>query len=127
MSTTMVSMCLDVRGAINNILRSRSKRTGFQHSDGRSMTRDEAVMALIDELAKGHEVIPMNPKCGNPCQNSPLCKGFDHGKDGGCPGYPVIEVDPGLPAGDMTSVSVWPPCTCLTGQLGPDYCERHSP
>lgn len=89
MSTTSVSMCVDVRGAINNIQRSRSKKTGLCHNDGRPMTKGEAVNALMDELAKGHEVIPMNPKCGNPCQNSPLCKGFDHGKEGGCPGYPV--------------------------------------
>ncbi|MFA5900541.1 MAG: hypothetical protein WC829_15685 [Hyphomicrobium sp.] len=87
MTTTHVSMCLCVRGAIRNLQAQRSKKTGFLHDDGRPMNKGEAINALMDELVKGHETIPMNPLCGNPCQNSPLCKGFDFGERGGCPGY----------------------------------------
>lgn len=82
-------MCLCVRGAIRNVQNSRNKNSGFQHIDGRPMTKDEGINALMDELVKGHETIPMNPKCGKPFQNSPLCTGFDYGAAGGCPGYEV--------------------------------------
>jgi hypothetical protein len=45
---------------------------------GRTLTPDEVKAALLDELAKGHEVIPFN---AGPCE------GFDFaGK--GCPGHP---------------------------------------
>lgn len=94
MTTMSMHMCLCTRGAIRNLQASRSKKTAYQHDDGRPMNKDEAMNALMDELAKGHESIPMSKKCGNPCQNSPLCKGFDYGKDGGCPGHPVSEESP---------------------------------
>lgn len=87
--TFRTSMCMSVRGAIRNLNRQSSRTSGFQHLDGRPMTRDEAIDALMDELSKGHEVMPMNSKCDKPCKNSELCAGFDYGKDGGCPGYPV--------------------------------------
>ena len=82
-------MCLCVRGAIRNLQNQRSSKSGFQHNDGRPMTKAEGINALMDELVKGHETIPMNNKCGKPCQNSPLCAGFDYGENGGCPGFPV--------------------------------------
>lgn len=67
-------MCLSVRGALNM---PKSKLRGWiRHDSGRLMTPDEARHALMDELAKGHEVIPM----GEPCE------GFDYTK--GCPGHP---------------------------------------
>lgn len=84
-------MCLSIRGAIREIQSQRSNKTYLTDDAGRPLNKPEAIDALMDELGKGREVLPMNPKCGNPCQNSPLCKGFDFGKGGGCPGYPVDE------------------------------------
>ena len=72
----MIHMCLSVRGALMN-WSDRQFDGVFTHDDGRSMTPMEAKAALLDELAKGHEVIP----CG------PVCDGFDYG-GGGCPGHP---------------------------------------
>jgi hypothetical protein len=87
--TTRACVCLCVRGAIKSLQSSRRKNSDFQHSDGRPMTKNDGINALMDELVKGHETIPMNKKCGKPCQNSPLCAGFDFGVNGGCPGYVV--------------------------------------
>lgn len=89
MSTTMVFMCVCVRGAIRNIQSQRSQKTGLQDDNGRPLNKREAIDALMSELVAGRETLPMNPRCGNPCQNSSLCKGFDFGPQGGCPGYPV--------------------------------------
>ena len=88
MNATTVYMCMSVRGAIRNLQSQRSKHTGFQHDDGRPMTKAEAINALMDELAKGREVIPMKPKCGSPCSVSSKCPGFNYAADmGGCPGF----------------------------------------
>ena len=91
MTTIRTSMCVSVRGAINNLHSQRSRETGFTDDAGRSLNKREAIDALMDELSKGVETMPMNPKCDNPCKNSTLCKGFNFGKRGGCPGYPVDE------------------------------------
>jgi hypothetical protein len=107
-------MCMNVRGGIRELQKQRSQKTFYTDDAGRPLSKPEAIDALMDELAQGHELMPMNPKCGNPCENSPLCKGFDYGKGGGCPGYALEEVRPATA------------CTCLTGQLGPDYCEVHA-
>lgn len=80
-------MYMCVRGAIRNLQQSRSKKSGLLHDDGRQMTKNEAIDALMDELAEGRETIPVSSKCGNPCGHSSACKGFDFGKNGGCPGY----------------------------------------
>ena len=75
MSTKTVHMSLSVRGALKNM--TRKELAGmFTHDDGRRMTADEARDALMDELAKGHEVIPFGPSC----------EGFDY-SGGGCPGH----------------------------------------
>lgn len=81
-------MCLNVRGGIKSLQTQRGKKTYMTDSTGRPLSKAEAIDALMDELAKGHEVIPMNSKCGNPCKQSDTCAGFDH-KGGGCPGYEV--------------------------------------
>lgn len=91
MTMTRYYMCLSVRGAISDLHRRRSKKpTEYRDDNGRPLYRNEAIDALMDELAKGHEVIPMHKGCGNPCKNSCKCAGFDY-KDGGCPGYPIDE------------------------------------
>lgn len=88
MSSTNICMSLCVRGAIRNLQAQRSKKTGYTHDNGNPMTKAEAIDALMDELAKGHETMPMGKKCGNPCGHSG-CKGFDYSARGGCPGYTV--------------------------------------
>ena len=71
----MYHMCLSVRGALMNW--SDQRMAGlFNHDDGRPMSAREAKEKLMDELAKGHEVIP----CG------PVCEGFSYSGDG-CPGH----------------------------------------
>jgi len=86
MSTRHVCLNLSVRGAIRNLNAQRSQKSGFQFDDGRPMNKAQAIDALMDELAKGHEKLPMGPKCGKPCGHAG-CKGFDYGTQGGCPGY----------------------------------------
>ena len=89
MSTTMISMCVSVRGAIRNLQHQRGQKTGFQDDKGKPLNKQQAIDSLMDELAAGRETLPLNKRCGKPCGNSPLCKGFDFGAQGGCPGYPV--------------------------------------
>lgn len=76
MPSKIVHMCLDVRGALMN-WSDREMRGVFQHDDGRSMTIREAKTFLMDEISKGHKVIP--------CSGD--CVGFDY--QHGCPGHPV--------------------------------------
>lgn len=71
---TTIHMCLSVRGALRNWSK-RELATLFTHDDGRKMTASEARDALLDELAKDHEVIPLGPPC----------EGFDY--EAGCPGH----------------------------------------
>ncbi len=91
MSGRTVYMCLSVRGALRNMHQSRSRKSPFTETGtGRELSRQEAIVELEDELSKGHEVIPMGEKCGNPCGNAG-CTGFDYGKNGGCPGYVPVD------------------------------------
>jgi hypothetical protein len=65
---------LSVRGALTNWPK-RMFKNMFKHDDGRTMTADEAKSTLLDELSKGHEVIPYGD-----------CDNFDFKK--GCQGHP---------------------------------------
>lgn len=70
-----IHMCVDVEGAIINLSRSRARMAGgYRHDDGREMTREEAISALLDEVRKGHRVIPMGS-----------CDDFDY--QTGCRGH----------------------------------------
>lgn len=83
-------MCLVVRGALN--WPKRLLRNMLRDADsGRSLTAEQARDYLMDQLAQGREVLPMSKSCGNPCTQAG-CSGFDYGRDGGCPGYPVDDV-----------------------------------
>jgi len=73
--STEFHLQLCVRGAIRN-----RSFTGFQHDDGRPMTRDEALQALCDCLKAGKEYIPLGQ-----------CDNWDDEK--GCLGHPVEEQD----------------------------------
>ncbi len=70
-------MCISVTGVLANWSEKRLRGV-FQHDDGRPMTGHDAKLFLLEELAKGHRVIP----CGKPCE------GFDYAGDG-CPGHEV--------------------------------------
>lgn len=89
MSAIRVSMSVNVRGSLKSLLRSRAKNSYFSDDDGKPMTRLQAIDCLMDELAKGHECIPADGRCGNPCKKSSKCRGFDYSNGGGCPGYPI--------------------------------------
>ena len=91
MTATAYHLSLCVRGALKQLNASRAKKSAFTDDQGRPMTRLQAIDGLMDELAKGHESMPMHKGCSNPCKNSPKCKGFDYGAQGGCPGHPVDE------------------------------------
>ena len=67
-------MKLNIRGFIRNS-RFPQDYGVFEHDDGRAMTPAEAQDMLLDELAKGHTVIP----CGK-------CNNFDY-SGGGCQGH----------------------------------------
>lgn len=85
---TRRSMCMNVRGCIYQLREQRSKKTYITDDAGRPLNKEEAISAMMDELEKGHKVIPMNAQCGNPCKQSCACPGFDY-TGGGCPGYEV--------------------------------------
>lgn len=72
--TSIVHMCLDIRGAMRWSRRQLGQM--FRRDDGSYASADEAFEFLADELAKGHRVLPM----GNPCP------GFNY--ETGCPGHP---------------------------------------
>jgi hypothetical protein len=55
----MIHMCMDIRGAIKN-----KAFSGFTNDDGSPATREQALEYLMDELAKGHDVIPLG-ECDN--------------------------------------------------------------
>lgn len=65
-------MQLSVRGAIRNRM-----FDGFINEDGTPATREDAEEYLMDQLAEGHELLPMSREC----------EGFDYIK--GCPGHPM--------------------------------------
>ncbi len=72
--STIVHMCLDVRGAIQN-----RSFDGFVKDDGTPATRTEALNFLLDHVAQGHRVIPLVD----------TCEGFSY--EDGCPGHDVPE------------------------------------
>lgn len=83
-----VRLCMSVRGALRRA--DQHLRGMFSDTEtGRTLTPPEAREHLMDELAKGHEVIPCANDCGNPCPNADKgCTGFDY-SGGGCPGFEV--------------------------------------
>lgn len=89
--STSTFMCMSVRGGIRNLQAMRKNAKTYMTDDvGRPLSRDGAINALMDELAKGREVIPMSPHCGKPCAY-PSCPGFDYGERGGCGGHTTGE------------------------------------
>lgn len=72
----IVHACLDVRGALLN-WNDRTMRGVFKDDNGRVLSSREAKNVLLDEVAKGHHVIPIGGGCD----------GFDY--ETGCPGHPV--------------------------------------
>ncbi len=73
--TTRVHMCMDVRGAIRN-----KSFDGFQHPDGKAMTRREAEDALFELHSTGVKVIPLGS-----------CDDFDD--QTGCRGHRSPRID----------------------------------
>lgn len=55
--------CLDVKGFLMHS-KLRDYKGMFTRDDGSSMSPEEAKRTLLDELAKGHEKLPMG-KCDN--------------------------------------------------------------
>lgn len=58
-----IHLCLDVKGVLLNWKKKQFSKM-FQHEDGSFYTADEAKRTLLDELALGHEVLPIG-KCDN--------------------------------------------------------------
>jgi len=69
---------LSVRGAIKNFKASNYRNCVRHPTTGRYMTPSEVRDWLLDELAKGHECVPL----------SDPCEGFDY-SGGGCPGHEI--------------------------------------
>lgn len=82
-------LSLSVRGAIRDHSARKPGAKSYMNDDnGNPLTNREAVSGLMDELAKGHELLPMGDKCGAPCGHADKgCAGFNYGAGGGCPGY----------------------------------------
>ncbi len=78
MTTKTVHMCVSVRGALRNWKPHEWRNCCTDSKTGRTLSPAEVHKCFLDELAKGHEVIPY----GGPCE------GFDY-TGGGCPGHPV--------------------------------------
>lgn len=76
---TRIHVCQSIRGASPN-WSVDDYASAFRHADGRPVSPTEAKMALMDELAKGHEVLPYGP-----------CEGFDFKT--GCPGHRIPDED----------------------------------
>ena len=70
-------MCISVRGVLGRGLKYCGS-IGMRHDDGRKATPHEVQDWLMDELAKGHEVVPLGE-----------CDNFDFKK--GCQGHPLEE------------------------------------
>ena len=81
MARTNHHVCISVRGILNwNKTYTRRMLKTMTKSDGSRFTSvDEFRQSVMDELAKGHEVLPF----GDPCE------GFDYVK--GCPGHPISD------------------------------------
>lgn len=94
------SMCMSVRGGIRNLLAKRANaKTYMTDGAGRALSRNEAINALMDELSKGRESLPMGKHCANPCPYK-SCPGFDYGAHGGCGGH--ISGEEPTPAGSTS-------------------------
>ena len=79
----ILHMCISVRGLLKQGKRDFARTArAMTKADGTTPTPDEARDLLLDELAKGHEVLPL----GDPCE------GFDFKT--GCPGHDAEEVRP---------------------------------
>lgn len=92
-------MSLDVRGALKWPKAQLRRACGWiKREDGTRYTPEALRDALMDELAEGHEVIPMSD-----------CPGFDFKT--GCPGHPVssrLRTAPVQPASDPTAAPAPP-------------------
>lgn len=91
MITTRYHMSFHVRNFLKNTKFPKGFRKMFLNADGRSLSAEEARDFLLDEVAKGHVVIPCGNACGNPCKQ-PGCSGYDY-SGGGCPGYPIDDTE----------------------------------
>lgn len=78
---TMRHMKMSIRGCLMN-WSDDEQIEAFQDKDGNPLSTREAKAMLLDELSKGHEVIPV----GNECE------GFDYSGQG-CPGHPMPDED----------------------------------
>lgn len=74
---TKYHMCQSVRGALRNWNKRMLSKIFVHEYTGKPMSADEVKDVLLDELSKGHEVLPF----GKPCE------GFSYKT--GCPGHPV--------------------------------------
>ena len=72
-----IHMCISVRGMLKwGTTETRRNLRNIKKNDGTLFASvDEFRESLIDELAKGHEVLPLGP----------ACEGFDYKT--GCPGH----------------------------------------
>lgn len=71
-----IHLCQDVRGALRDWAPALWEDVMRDTETGRMLSPREVQDYLFDQLAMGHEVIPI----GVPCE------GFDH-SGGGCPGH----------------------------------------
>ena len=78
MAKTLVHVCLDIQGYLQNHTKKSEYAKLFRKDNGTLMSADEAKRYLLDQLALGRKVLPFGE-----------CDGFDF--ETGCPGHPVAE------------------------------------
>lgn len=92
-------LCIDVRGALANWKPSRFRGLFTDDVTGRSLSAQEAKAYLLDELAKGHKVIPCSDECEGFDYSGPGCPGHEsrEGSRPSCPhGIDLSETDCGV-------------------------------
>lgn len=67
-------MCVNIRGALNQIPRNNRKNGWITDDNGNAVTNNEAIDMLLDEISKGRRVIPAGD-----------CDNFDY--QTGCKGH----------------------------------------
>jgi hypothetical protein len=77
--STKYHVALNVRDAIKRMSRRELKGLFLNRATMKLLTADEAKDVLLEHLALGHEVIPLDSGC----------EGFDYA-GGGCPGHAEV-------------------------------------
>lgn len=86
--TVTTHLCVDIRGVLLN-WKDDDIAGMFKNDDGTPMSAREVKITLMDELLKGHKVLPIGDKCDN----------FSY--EDGCQGHEVDDLPDNAPEKDI--------------------------